>query len=293
MWGGNQNNNGDDDDSAMLTITGQWNIDAESRAPPPRRSIQQRPSSGSSHGGDRDSGRFSFTEKNRSNSGRFSFSDKNRSGSGLGREAKAARFSFGEKNRSASGLLGVGSGSTSGGASDGNLGLIGIGANDSGGTRGSGKTTSSGTKSSSRFSSPDKNRSGGFNGGAASTTSGLFSVAERSRSEDEDGGSVSESSAGSSSRPSRFSFTNKDRSFSSMLITISNVGLEEDDAVKAPPPPPKTWKQKASDFYWDNEVTILLALSIICAKPYPKLGAVYLVPHVTSTWIAVMLIFSE
>ena len=326
MWGSHNNSrddNDDDDNSAMLTITGQWNIDAESRAPPPRRSIQQRSSSSSGGGGggssherhdglDRDSGRFSFTEKNRSNSGRFSFTDKNRSGSGLSKEGKAGRFSFGEKNRSASGLLGMSanSGVSSGssvGVSDANLGLMGIGSSDSGGrnsTRGTGRSSSGSpgkksASSSSRFSFSDKNRSNSFTDGPGSIKSGLYSVAERSRSEDEDSGSNASDhgSVGSSStRPSRYSFGEKNRSFSSVLLSISDQvrqEIDEYDTGKSLPAPPKTWKRRAIDFYWENEVTILLALSIVAAKPFPKLGAVYFAPHITSTWIAVMVIFSE
>jgi sodium/bile acid cotransporter 7 len=44
-------------------------------------------------------------------------------------------------------------------------------------------------------------------------------------------------------------------------------------------------------FYWENEFLILIVIVICLAKVYPPLGAIYLAPHITATWIAVMLIF--
>ena len=40
-----------------------------------------------------------------------------------------------------------------------------------------------------------------------------------------------------------------------------------------------------------NEAMFLIVLAIILARAYPPLGAVYLYPQITSTWIAVMFIF--
>lgn len=47
------------------------------------------------------------------------------------------------------------------------------------------------------------------------------------------------------------------------------------------------------DFYWANEFVVLVVIVILLAKAYPPLGAVYLAPHITATWIAVIFIFSE
>jgi len=44
-------------------------------------------------------------------------------------------------------------------------------------------------------------------------------------------------------------------------------------------------------FYGTNEFLILIVIVILLAKAYPPLGAIYLVPQVTATWIAVMFIF--
>lgn len=50
------------------------------------------------------------------------------------------------------------------------------------------------------------------------------------------------------------------------------------------------WK-KFVDFYWENEFLILVVLAILLARAYPPLGAVYLAPQITATWIAVIFIF--
>eukprot|EP00542_Grammatophora_oceanica_P020586 CAMPEP_0194049326 /NCGR_PEP_ID=MMETSP0009_2-20130614/30373_1 /TAXON_ID=210454 /ORGANISM="Grammatophora oceanica, Strain CCMP 410" /LENGTH=435 /DNA_ID=CAMNT_0038695453 /DNA_START=143 /DNA_END=1450 /DNA_ORIENTATION=- len=44
-------------------------------------------------------------------------------------------------------------------------------------------------------------------------------------------------------------------------------------------------------FYWDNEFLILVVLAILIARAYPPLGADYLQPQITATWIAVVFIF--
>ena len=44
-------------------------------------------------------------------------------------------------------------------------------------------------------------------------------------------------------------------------------------------------------FYWTNEFLILILLVILIAFAYPPLGAIYLAPKVTATWIAVVFIF--
>lgn len=44
-------------------------------------------------------------------------------------------------------------------------------------------------------------------------------------------------------------------------------------------------------FYWEQEFLIMTAVAILLAKAYPPLGAVYLKPEITSSWIAVCIIF--
>ena len=48
---------------------------------------------------------------------------------------------------------------------------------------------------------------------------------------------------------------------------------------------------RCTKFYWDNEFLILIVFVILVAKAYPPLGAIYLAPQKTATWIAVMFIF--
>jgi hypothetical protein len=45
------------------------------------------------------------------------------------------------------------------------------------------------------------------------------------------------------------------------------------------------------DFYFKNEFLIMILLAIALAKAYPPLGADYLKPEITATWIAVVIIF--
>ena len=44
-------------------------------------------------------------------------------------------------------------------------------------------------------------------------------------------------------------------------------------------------------FYVTNQFLILIILAIALASAYPPIGAIYLAPHITATWIAVMIIF--
>lgn len=44
-------------------------------------------------------------------------------------------------------------------------------------------------------------------------------------------------------------------------------------------------------FYWDNEFVLLIVAVILIARAYPPLGATYLAPQITATWIVVILIF--
>lgn len=53
----------------------------------------------------------------------------------------------------------------------------------------------------------------------------------------------------------------------------------------------RSWRKKAIAFYWENEFLILIILAIVLARAYPPLGAEYLHPEITATWIAVGFIF--
>ena len=45
------------------------------------------------------------------------------------------------------------------------------------------------------------------------------------------------------------------------------------------------------EFYWTNEFLILIVVAILLARAYPPLGADYLQPDITATWLAVCFIF--
>lgn len=45
------------------------------------------------------------------------------------------------------------------------------------------------------------------------------------------------------------------------------------------------------DFYFTNEFLVLVVVAILLARAYPPLGAEYLRPDITATWIAVIFIF--
>ena len=54
---------------------------------------------------------------------------------------------------------------------------------------------------------------------------------------------------------------------------------------------PPTLFEKVSAFYWNNEFLILVVCAILLARAYPPLGADYLQPQITATWLAVCFIF--
>ena len=49
--------------------------------------------------------------------------------------------------------------------------------------------------------------------------------------------------------------------------------------------------QRISSFYFGNEFLILIVAAILLARAYPPLGAEYLAPEITATWLAVCIIF--
>jgi hypothetical protein len=69
--------------------------------------------------------------------------------------------------------------------------------------------------------------------------------------------------------------------------TTEDATQAEAEGEKAAP----TFLSRCIDFYWDNEFLILIVLVILLARAYPPLGADYLQPQITSTWIAVIFIF--
>lgn len=74
----------------------------------------------------------------------------------------------------------------------------------------------------------------------------------------------------------------------------SPMDLETTDSEKKPVSScfctPQT-RRRWIDFYWNNEFLILIVLVILLARLYPPLGAQYLAPDITATWLAVVFIF--
>ena len=46
-----------------------------------------------------------------------------------------------------------------------------------------------------------------------------------------------------------------------------------------------TLKHRIGRWIYKNEMTVLLVVAIALARAYPPLGAKYLYPHITTTWI--------
>jgi sodium/bile acid cotransporter 7 len=66
----------------------------------------------------------------------------------------------------------------------------------------------------------------------------------------------------------------------------SNSKVDNDDAA-----PPLSCLARAGAFYFANEFLVLVVTAILLARAYPPLGATYVQPQITATWIAVALIF--
>lgn len=65
----------------------------------------------------------------------------------------------------------------------------------------------------------------------------------------------------------------------------------DDVAEEEEPSESPSWPRRVLQFYWKHKFILLVAFGILMAKAYPKLGAVYLQPEITASWIAVCLIF--
>lgn len=68
----------------------------------------------------------------------------------------------------------------------------------------------------------------------------------------------------------------------------NSIPAKEDDDAPQPTLVERLWS-----FYVSNEFLILVVIAILLARAYPPLGADYLQPKITATWIAVVFIFGE
>lgn len=64
----------------------------------------------------------------------------------------------------------------------------------------------------------------------------------------------------------------------------SNDSNEEKDTK------PTLWDRFVK-IYWDNEFLIQILAAILAARAYPPIGATYLYPDITATWLVVIFIF--
>lgn len=78
---------------------------------------------------------------------------------------------------------------------------------------------------------------------------------------------------------------------SSAEVQSSTHENEEEDAVEKPKEPSSSFWTRLVNFYFTYEFLILVLLVILLARAYPPLGADYLQPEITATWIAVIFIF--
>jgi solute carrier family 10 (sodium/bile acid cotransporter), member 7 len=74
------------------------------------------------------------------------------------------------------------------------------------------------------------------------------------------------------------------------LVRYDTASVDETETATSPSPP--RWKQFIQEFVQTNSFVLKAAVSIGVAKLYPPLGAHYLHPEITATWIAVICIFT-
>ena len=75
------------------------------------------------------------------------------------------------------------------------------------------------------------------------------------------------------------------------IIDENDNAPEPEQEQSTPPPCHKRLYQKWQSIYTKHSFLILVIIAILLAYAYPPLGATYLAPQITATWIAVMFIF--
>jgi hypothetical protein len=85
--------------------------------------------------------------------------------------------------------------------------------------------------------------------------------------------------------------TNVELPMSSSLHLQNDIESIQEDVDKEEPSSCRKVYDWCVDFYFTNEFLVLVVLAIVLAKAYPPLGAEYLRPEITATWIAVIFIF--
>lgn len=73
--------------------------------------------------------------------------------------------------------------------------------------------------------------------------------------------------------------------------TSEDTVQEVDDEEKQPDSKCKRFLNALWNFYSNNDFIVQVVIAILLARAYPPLGADYLQPHITATWICVVFIF--
>lgn len=76
-----------------------------------------------------------------------------------------------------------------------------------------------------------------------------------------------------------------------LAMTKGQPDSSDVDPKNDPTSPKTSVFTKICDFYTSNSFLILVVVAILLAYAYPKLGAEYLYPQYTATWVAVIIIF--
>lgn len=74
------------------------------------------------------------------------------------------------------------------------------------------------------------------------------------------------------------------------VVSESKNASNEDEEEEKDSKPPTLW-ERIVKLYWENEFLIHILAAILLARAYPPLGATYLAPDITATWLVVIFIF--
>lgn len=80
-----------------------------------------------------------------------------------------------------------------------------------------------------------------------------------------------------------------------MPLPSDEMSLPSEVPTADGPPQPcrSKLRKRVVAFYFTNEFIILAIVAILLAKAYPPLGAEYLQPQITASWIAVIFLFCK
>jgi sodium/bile acid cotransporter 7 len=85
--------------------------------------------------------------------------------------------------------------------------------------------------------------------------------------------------------------TEKGTEEASAEVAVEGEAEEEEEAETPPLGICRRIWNRWWQFYFNNDFVVMIVIAILLAKAYPPLGADYLQPQITSTWIAVVFIF--